>query len=193
MADDSVDEQARARKAAYARDYYKQNSGRLREAASERYKAKNIGEAIRARYANDLEYRERVKARARKDWQENSDRIRQRRKNNPNTQANERLYRSRPETKAKLRAILLKKYGLTVDQYNKMLADQNEVCAICKNPETYRDKWDSGIKNLRVDHDHQTGKVRGLLCSNCNTGIGKFREDIAMLRRAVEYLAGRNE
>lgn len=193
MADDSISEDVRARKAASAREYYKQNSERLRKAAAERYRAKNIGDALRARYANDPEYRERIKAKAREDWAKNSDRIRRRRKNNPSTQANERAYRSRPETKSKLRAILLRKYGLTVDQYDKMLSDQMGVCAICRNRETARDRWDSGINNLRVDHDHDTGMVRGLLCSNCNTGIGKFREDISVLRRALEYLEGRHD
>jgi len=71
------------------------------------------------------------------------------------------------------------KYGLTQEQYNDMILSQNNECAICKKP---------SHKTLHIDHDHTTGKVRGLLCSTCNTGIGFFNEDIDSLNNAVKYL-----
>lgn len=71
-------------------------------------------------------------------------------------------------------------HGLTNAEYNNLLNKQNHRCAICKQPPT--------IKRLAVDHCHTTGKVRGLLCFNCNVGLGKFREDTALLRKAVVYL-----
>jgi hypothetical protein len=73
-----------------------------------------------------------------------------------------------------------KRYGLNEEQYDAMILSQNNLCAICNKP---------SHKTLHIDHNHTTGKVRGLLCSNCNTGIGFFKEDIASLYRAIEYLS----
>lgn len=76
---------------------------------------------------------------------------------------------------------LQKTYGITLGQYNKMLADQSGVCAIC-----------NGIcqakKCLSVDHDHITGVIRGLLCHACNVGLGKFKDNPIILREAALYL-----
>ncbi len=73
-------------------------------------------------------------------------------------------------------------YGITLDEYNFLYKQQNGKCAICKNPEI------SVRKQLSVDHDHNSKKVRGLLCSNCNHGIGCLKDDINILRRAILYL-----
>lgn len=69
------------------------------------------------------------------------------------------------------------KHNLTEAQLEAMAERQNHKCAICKN-ET----------KLCVDHDHTSGKVRGLLCSRCNSGLGFFRDSIDFLKSAVEYL-----
>lgn len=74
------------------------------------------------------------------------------------------------------------KFGLTPGQYDEMLAEQQGVCAICKQP--------SPSRALAVDHDHQTGAVRGLLCTGCNVGLGNFRDDTELLARAQAYLTG---
>jgi hypothetical protein len=71
-------------------------------------------------------------------------------------------------------------YGITEEQYDAMILSQDNVCAICNKP---------SHKTLHIDHDHVTGRVRGLLCSGCNTGIGFFKEDIATLDRAIQYLS----
>ena len=84
----------------------------------------------------------------------------------------------RPEIK---RRSNLKKFGLTIDDYDKMLENQNGVCAICLN------SCNSG-KRLAVDHCHETGKVRQLLCRRCNQSIGKFNDDPILLQKAVDYL-----
>jgi uncharacterized CHY-type Zn-finger protein len=73
---------------------------------------------------------------------------------------------------------VLKKYGLTLKQYEQQLADQGGKCAIC------REEYDV----LCVDHDHETGVNRGLLCRNCNSGIGKLRDSVEMLHRSIAYL-----
>ena len=74
-------------------------------------------------------------------------------------------------------------YGLTLEQYDALLTEQNGVCAICKKSETASIK-----KNMCIDHDHKTGKVRQLLCDKCNRGIGYFNESIDVLEQAVLYL-----
>ena len=76
---------------------------------------------------------------------------------------------------------LKKKYGITLDDYNAMLEAQGGVCAICGNTCT------TG-KSLAVDHCHATGRVRGLLCGVCNRVLGYMKDDVALFRRAAEYL-----
>lgn len=76
----------------------------------------------------------------------------------------------------------LKKYGITIEQYEKMEKSQKGVCAICKKSEPNK------YKKLAVDHCHKTGKVRGLLCSKCNNGLGKFDDNVALLTKAIKYL-----
>lgn len=81
---------------------------------------------------------------------------------------------------------LQRTYGITLDQYRVMLAEQNGVCAICRQPETR--KQEGYIIALAVDHDHETGKIRGLLCARCNTGLRFFRSDSNLFHRALEYI-----
>lgn len=81
---------------------------------------------------------------------------------------------------------LLKSYGLTVEEYASLLDLQGGVCAVCGKEETERTK--GSLRRLCVDHDHLTGAVRGLLCNSCNTALGKFNDDRALLVAAVKYL-----
>jgi len=83
---------------------------------------------------------------------------------------------------------LLKKYGLTEDDYNNLLAKQNYACAICKSTDP-NDRWN----RFHIDHCHTSGKVRGLLCTQCNTGLGKFYDNIKSLSTAIEYLKSAQE
>ena len=73
-------------------------------------------------------------------------------------------------------------YGLSATDYAKMLKAQDNGCAICGKTEAEEDK------RFAVDHDHETGQVRGLLCGNCNQAIGKLRHDPELLRNAIAYL-----
>lgn len=76
---------------------------------------------------------------------------------------------------------LKKKFGITMDDYERKLAEQGGVCQICKRA------CPSG-RRLAVDHNHDTGAVRSLLCGPCNRGIGMFGEDPDRLRIAISYL-----
>lgn len=71
------------------------------------------------------------------------------------------------------------KYGLTEKGYNDLLNDQGHRCAICRSP--------LGV-SVHVDHDHETGAVRGILCFVCNTALGKFRDSVEILQAAIAYL-----
>lgn len=81
---------------------------------------------------------------------------------------------------------LQKNYGVNIEWYNQELAKQNGVCAICFNPETAIIK--GKLLPLSVDHCHDTGKVRGLLCRRCNNGIGHLNHDINLIQNAIKYL-----
>jgi hypothetical protein len=79
-----------------------------------------------------------------------------------------------------------RKYNLTIAEYDTMFEAQNGLCAICKCPETVTNR--GNIRMLAVDHDHITGKVRGLLCGNCNTALGKLKDDKILIKAMLEYI-----
>lgn len=84
------------------------------------------------------------------------------------------------------RQTLLSDYGLSEEEYQKMLNQQKGLCAICNEPEIRT--RNGKTQTLHIDHNHITGEVRALLCSACNVAIGYFREDPQILLAAVEYL-----
>lgn len=96
-----------------------------------------------------------------------SEYIQLKRKNNPIKES----LRKRKQT-------LKSKYGLDIKDYEIMYANQNGRCKICNNP----------YKLLHIDHCHNTDKIRGLLCSGCNIGLGHFKDSIELLKSAMEYL-----
>lgn len=98
-----------------------------------------------------------------------------------------RKHRNMPKNKEKQKAYirnwhLVKTYGITSEDYNNMFIEQGGRCAICGKHQT------EFKKRLAVDHCHDTGKVRGLLCDSCNNGIGKLKDDIQLLTNAIKYL-----
>ena len=116
--------------------------------------------------------RERNIARAQKWREDNLERFRQ----------NQRRIRSTPEGKAKQRAGHLKrKYGMTIEQYDLLLSKQGGNCAICGR------KPRPDI-SLHLDHDHDSGRVRGVLCFRCNSALGDFDDDANLLQQALAYV-----
>lgn len=75
----------------------------------------------------------------------------------------------------------IKQYNLKPQDYEALRMVQNNLCAICERPCRREVR-------LSIDHDHRTGEVRGLLCQNCNAGIGMFEDNIRLLAKAIEYL-----
>jgi hypothetical protein len=77
---------------------------------------------------------------------------------------------------------MVRRYGITLDDYNRILFEQNYCCAICGKHK------DSFIYGLAIDHDHTSNKFRALLCPKCNTGLGAFGDDTDLMKKAIEYL-----
>ena len=106
-------------------------------------------------------------------------------KNPEKVAASQSAYRESANGKASARRGTRKRYleqtyGITPEQYDEMFAKQGSKCAVCGS--------DDPVRYWTVDHDHVTGAVRGILCWHCNVGLGHFRDDIANLIAAADYL-----
>ena len=126
-------------------------------------------EIARARYRADPE---KAKAAVKRWQQENSERL----------NAYRRERNAKPEVKRRLRdGYYRRTYGVSADEVDEMLRRQGGGCAVCGDkPER--------LASMHLDHDHEAGRLRGLLCLSCNQGIGKFRDDPDLLRAAADYL-----
>lgn len=138
----------------YSRKYYQENLDKIKEYGQD-YRASTKEE----KREYDKSYR-----------QENSDRI--------------KTLKKRQYDYSKYRQNLLKrKYNITLDDYNKMLLEQDGKCWTCSiKAEEQKNKV------LVVDHNHLTGEVRGLLCSNCNSAIGLLKESQEIIEKVSKYL-----
>lgn len=86
---------------------------------------------------------------------------------------------------------LLSKYGLTLEGYDLLYEQQSGVCALCGQPETARDGRSGQVRRLAVDHCHETGRIRGLLCYRCNHLIGCLGDNPASIEHVLEYMTER--
>ena len=157
----------RAQINAAQRDYYARNRSVEQQRARGR-RERDDGDKARARYWADPEI-----ARAR-----NRERYAAKREER---RAAARAYRlANPE---KIRAKKRKAaYGITADAYHALWASQGGCCPLCSQPLV------EANRRTHVDHDHATGAVRGLLCADCNVGLGRFRDNAGALRRAAAYV-----
>lgn len=114
---------------------------------------------------------EKVKARSKAYYYANHEKIRKH-QNERRTPEIERAYQ------------LKKKFGITQGDYERMLAEQGGACAICKTSKPGR----KDQEHFAIDHDHATGKVRGLLCVQCNTAAGNLRDSPDLCIKMAEYL-----
>jgi len=105
-------------------------------------------------------------------------------KRNAKSKEKRREYYARPEVVKRMRnAYFIKTFEITLDQYDKMLSDQQGKCKICG-----RLGGDIRIERLVVDHNHVTDKIRGLLCQSCNRGMGLLKDSLEILGKAINYL-----
>ena len=86
----------------------------------------------------------------------------------------------------KYKAFIKRRYGITYQEYCDMLDSQQGKCAICESADSQNERT---YGKLFIDHCHETGKVRGLLCSKCNHALGHLNDDIRLLKKAIEYLS----
>lgn len=157
------------------------------------YRARNL-EGIKAKYRNDPEWRQRKKEYAARRWREKKDEISARRKANPRTAAYNTKYNTSETRRREYRRRLLAKHGLGIEDFDRMALEQNNSCAICRSPPAPNARWkDSPIWNLKIDHDHASNHVRGLLCHHCNVALGLFKDSCDLLRKAADYLESRSQ
>ena len=165
----------KAASAAYMREWRLKNVDRERDRGREKLEKNRvvINEQRRARHSTEeakAEYQKRVAA----DplfHEKNRGRAKQWRLDYPERHRDSRLQSA---------------YGISLAQRTKMLASQNGQCAICYTPEI------TGV-TLHVDHCHNSGKVRGLLCPQCNTALGLFRDSEHLLKKATLYLSASSQ
>lgn len=99
-----------------------------------------------------------------------------------NSDVYKKWYKSNPDRNKNYK--LVANYGITLDQYNELLKQQNFKCKICDNS-----KSNSKLSTkLFVDHCHISGKIRGLLCDSCNKGLGLFKDNKELLKKSIKYL-----
>jgi hypothetical protein len=151
-------------------DFYRANGTR----DGHRGECKSCNRAAkRERYAADPE---KYVAMVRRWQQANAQRMRDYR----------RQRNAQPEVKRKARnAYFLRTYGVSAEDVDEMLDAQNGRCAICGAKP-------SRLASMHIDHDHEHGHLRGMLCLSCNQGLGQFRDDPALLLRAIVYLRQRS-
>jgi hypothetical protein len=198
----------------YTEDQLARRRARQKQRRStEEYKAARR-ESRRQRYEQDVEYREAVKARMRnenlsearvaakrkanlRNYEKNSEALRQYQRDyraaltqeeksaicEKKKLARHKRVAANPVANSDRQRVnrLRQKYQMTEAEWWELFDRQGCACAICKEPEP-------GGKGWHVDHCHDTGAVRGILCMRCNTGIGMLRDSPAIVRRAVDYL-----
>ncbi len=127
-------------------------------------------------------YRDGFKSKCRKC--ENESQVNRRRKNRPLWNKRSREYEARPEVRLRrCKQSLIRNYGITLDQKQKMFDDQNGKCFIRSCGYIFPD-----LAKAYVDHNHKTGKVRKLLCQNCNSAIGHTKEDFNRAIDIAKYI-----
>lgn len=102
-----------------------------------------------------------------------------------------KLYREKNKEKIRQQyrnSGLKRNYGITIDEYKILLLKQNNRCAICKQLESTMSRRTNRPFLMSVDHDHKTGRIRGLLCGRCNLALGGFKDDPVLLQEAINYL-----
>jgi len=145
------------------KNYYLKNSDKIKEMVRTNPKKSEYGKKYRNKHKEELNFKRK------KYYEKNREKIllKQREKNKKDPLFNRRQN-------------LKRKFRITLEQYDKILKEQEGICIICKVP--------PNGANLAVDHDHNTGKIRGLLCNKCNNGLGCFNDNIFKLKAAINYL-----
>lgn len=160
------------------KDYYNKNK--------EKWRIENTPEIKKRKQEWVLKNKERV-SNQRKEYRENNKeklsivKKEYTIKNKVNKSEYDKEYRAKNKDRVR-NNLLLREYGISLEDYNKMFANQKGCCKICNRHQSELKKI------LAVDHCHVNKNVRGLLCSSCNTGLGNFKDNVESLYAAIEYL-----
>jgi hypothetical protein len=143
---------------------------------------------LEKRRAYDKKYKETHREQLREYEREYRKKYRQTEKGRDIMRKSARDWARKETSKKAHRSWVLKsQYGITADDFGKMLENQNNLCACCGID------FDDTTQGPCIDHDHNTGKVRGLLCASCNWGLGHFEDSILKLESAINYLTRTGE
>ena len=178
-------ENNKEKRSAKAKEYREKNKKAIKE-----YREKNKEQIAAQKKEYNKKNKEQIAAYAKEYNEKNKEQIAAQRKeyrkiNKVLIADISQVWRNKPETKKALREYnRMVNYGLTPDRFNSMLKEQNNKCKLCLV------EFDELVFNhtLNVDHCHTTNKVRGLLCSLCNRGLGQFKDNIERLTQAINYL-----
>lgn len=182
-------EQNKEKVLARIRNYRANNLELVREQERNRRSSPEARAAARERYKNQIateteEEKERRLAK-RRAWYRNN-------KHTRRTYQRDWYHGNKPALKDSIRRSnrrgVLRKYGLTEEDYRRMLSAQSGKCAVCS---IQLDQLSP--KNVHIDHCHETGAVRGILCRGCNQGIGQLRDSKELLTAAIDYLESTSE
>jgi hypothetical protein len=105
------------------------------------------------------------------------------------SEATRRFFKTPKGKVSKRRARLMFIFGMTLEEYEALYEKQKGLCAICGRPQRPVRIHSRPVTRLSVDHDHETGENRGLLCTDCNPALGGFQDSPDILRQALAYLA----
>jgi len=134
-----------------------------------RYKKSKKGQTTQRKY-----YRSKAKKKENKRWRSNN--------RKEVKMINKRWYHKRGGKLIMKKYNLKAHYGLSLKDYEKILEKQDNKCACCGIDFKHTPGYPS------IDHNHETDEIRGILCTNCNLGLGNFHDDISKLQRAIDYL-----
>jgi len=159
----------------YQKKYNQSDIGKL---AQKKYQKSNNGERARKKYIQSNKGKVAIKK------YNQSDKCKETRKKYQKSdkckETIKKYYQTNKGIESLAKYRLKHDYGITLEEYNKILIEQNSVCAICGRID---------IRKLSVDHDHLTKKVRGLLCYKCNLMLGFANDSIPLLEKAIHYIA----
>lgn len=169
----------------YIKAWYKKHPDKKREYYHKPERKAKRQAYQRQQYLNDPACRERAKERAA--------RHRVKIQSDPILLARQRVsmekYRQSHKGFLKRKRRELKEFGVTIEQYDAMHLRQGGLCALCRLPERWRTKLSGRLAMLAVDHCHETGVIRGLLCRTCNRGLGLLGDTVEAIERALQYVS----
>jgi hypothetical protein len=168
---DEIKQQDHAsRRSEYRKQYYIRSNGRDRNREAKRqYSLKNKDRQLDWRKRYYLENIEKIRADHRRYYLKNKEK---------RIKAAGIWKKAHPR---RVKGYRVAKYGVTIEQYEAQLKEQNFCCAICRNPLDLK-------KDTHQDHCHASNKARGILCTNCNKGLGFLKDSISSFENAIEYL-----